>query len=133
MKVFADAVYFLGLMSRRDQWHASAVRAADKLTDNIVTTEWVLLEVANTCATQARRQKFLRLVRRIEQDPTLELVEINRQHFLQGVTLYEARPDKEWSLTDCISFIVMEEQGLTEALTADKHFEQAGFKCLLLD
>jgi uncharacterized protein len=42
-----------------------------------------------------------------------------------------SRRDKEWSLTDCISFVVMKERGLTEALTADHHFEQAGFKALL--
>jgi hypothetical protein len=51
--------------------------------------------------------------------------------FAAGVELYATRPDKEWSLTDCISFVVMEREGLTDALTGDRHFEQAGFKVLL--
>ena len=58
--------------------------------------------------------------------PTLELFEA-------GCDLYEQRPDKEWSLTDCISFVVMHNHGLTDALTADRHFQQAGFQALLLD
>jgi hypothetical protein len=51
--------------------------------------------------------------------------------FAAGVELYATRPDKEWSLTDCISFVVMEREGLTDALTGDRHFEQSGFKVLL--
>ena len=51
--------------------------------------------------------------------------------FERGLALYNARPDKEWSLTDCISFVVMADEGLTDALTGDRHFEQAGFTALL--
>lgn len=49
----------------------------------------------------------------------------------RGIELYEARSDKDWSLTDCTSFIVMQDRGLTDALTGDHHFEQAGFRPLL--
>ena len=60
---------------------------------------------------------------------TEDLIMITANKALQ---CYKMRTDKEWGITDCISFVVMEEYGLTEALTADKHFRQAGFKALLL-
>jgi uncharacterized protein len=61
----------------------------------------------------------------------LTIVPAERALMLDGLALYEARPDKEWSLTDCISFVVMKQQGILEAVTADRHFEQAGFVALL--
>jgi hypothetical protein len=47
------------------------------------------------------------------------------------VALYGERMDKDWPLTDCISFVVMQREGITDALTGDRHFEQAGFVPLL--
>lgn len=67
----------------------------------------------------------------LEGDPDVLVVPADASLFRRGVDLYRQRPDKDWSLTDCISFVVMEEQGLTDALTADHHFEQAGFRAIL--
>ncbi|HET6880920.1 MAG TPA: hypothetical protein VFI31_12235 [Pirellulales bacterium] len=69
----------------------------------------------------------------IGNDPTVDLVEANTALFQRAIDLYRRRPDKEWSLTDCTSFVVMQEQEIREALTADSHFEQAGFIALLKD
>jgi predicted nucleic acid-binding protein len=67
----------------------------------------------------------------LEEDPDVEIVTLSEELYKRGLQLYRERRDKEWSLTDCISFIVMQELGLTEALTTDKHFRQAGFRVLL--
>jgi predicted nucleic acid-binding protein len=70
--------------------------------------------------------------RELRHDPKVMILPSDNQLFQKGVHLYASRPDKEWSLTDCISFVVMTQQRLTEALTGDRHFEQAGFRALLL-
>ncbi len=74
---------------------------------------------------------FVDFDRALRSDPTVTIIPSSTELFAAGVELYATRPDKEWSLTDCISFVVMEREGLTDALTGDRHFEQAGFKVLL--
>jgi predicted nucleic acid-binding protein len=91
----------------------------------------VLTEVANSLTRGSDRALFLELYRDLADDPRVTIVPPAQDLFEQGIGLFAKRPDKEWSLTDCISFIVMREYGLTDALTADRHFEQAGFKILL--
>ena len=71
------------------------------------------------------------MFRDLQQQEKLTIIPASRELLDEGLNLYEDRPDKEWSLTDCISFVVMQREGLTEALTGDKHFEQAGFVSLL--
>ena len=78
-----------------------------------------------------RRQAFRHVLKDLEANKANLIVPANTETFEKGVDLYHARPDKQWSLTDCISFTVMAEEGITEALTGDRHFEQAGFKALL--
>ena len=77
------------------------------------------------------RPAFLILMQQLETDPELTVVPGSHDLFERGFQLFKTRADKEWSLTDCISFVVMEQMALTEALTADRHFEQAGFTMLL--
>ena len=67
----------------------------------------------------------------LPRDSRVEIVRLTPELLERGVTLFRSRADKNWPLTDCISFVVMEHHGLSEALTADRHFEQAGFKALL--
>jgi hypothetical protein len=97
----------------------------------MVTTEWVLTEVADATADPALRDNFKRLFDLLEGDNQVKIVQASHELFRHGLTLYFQRPDKKWSLTDCISFVVMNEQGLKDALTGDRHFEQAGFTALL--
>ena len=110
----------------------SAVLFGDDYNGNIVTTEWVLTEVGDALSMPAKRWFFLDLLRNIRNNPQAVIVEATHQLFARGVELYEKRSDKEWSLTDCISFVVMEDHGVHEALTGDHHFEQAGFVALLV-
>jgi hypothetical protein len=90
-----------------------------------------MTELADGLASTGNRGAFARLVARLQADPENELVPPSIELMARGIQLYDERPDKKWSLTDCISFVVMQDRGITEALTGDHHFEQAGFKILL--
>lgn len=98
-----------------------------------MSAAWVLSEVADALSAPVQRPIFLRLIYSLESDANTTIVPPSSELFRAGISLFSQRPDKYWSLTDCISFVVMQEFGLTAALTADRHFRQAGFKTLLQD
>jgi predicted nucleic acid-binding protein len=129
--IFGDTYYFLAVGNERDEGHQRAVQYAASYKGPIITTEWVLTEVADALASPAQREQFLNLLELIYDDSNWKVVAASHELFDRGISLFSQRPDKEWSLTDCISFVVMKEHGLTETLTADHHFEQAGFVRLL--
>lgn len=130
-RVFADSYFFFAILNPRDEAHAKAVDYGRRHRGPLVTTAWVLTEVADGLASTPRRQVFRGLIESLEASRTNLIVPANAETFEQGVELYHARPDKQWSLTDCISFVVMSEERITQALTGDRHFEQAGFEALL--
>jgi uncharacterized protein len=129
--IFADAHFFLAVMNDRDQAHRKAMAFSQGNNQPILTTAWVLTEVADGLARGANRNGFQQLLDDLYSDAESTIVPADQATWEKGVALYNQRPDKKWSLTDCISFVVMQERGLTEALTADRHFEQAGFTILL--
>ena len=129
--VFADTFYYLALVSRDDQAHTRAVAMSRQLSAPTVTTAWVLTEVADALADPRQRPTFCVLLESLKADSKLTIVPASESLFDLGVELYQRRMDKEWSLTDCISFVVMEQMQLDDALTGDRHFEQAGFRALL--
>ena len=96
-----------------------------------MTTQWVLTEVADAFADIPARRMLQAKFVLLDEDPGTQITPASAELFERGLWLYNARPDKGWSLTDCISFVVMTDEGLTEALTGDRHFEQAGFRALL--
>jgi predicted nucleic acid-binding protein len=102
-----------------------------KFVGTLVTTRWVLMEVADGLASTPARHEVRMLFEDLASDPMVLIVEPSGSLGQRGLDLYDARPDKEWSLTDCISFVTMADHGLTEALTGDKHFEQAGYVAVL--
>ena len=126
--LFADTFYYLALVSHDDAAHQHAVNLSRTLSARTVTTAWVLTEVADALAAPGERPTALTLIARLRGDPTVTIVPPTEELFNRGLDLYGRRSDKGWSLTDCISFIVMQDEGLGEALTGDRHFEQAGFK-----
>ena len=128
---FADAFYFLAMLNPHDEAHAFAVALASSLRRPMVTTAWVLTEVADALAETPNRALFGTLLARLRSDPRAVVVPTTDDLFKRGVELYEERPDKGWSLTDCISFVVMKQDGINEALTGDHHFEQAGFVVMM--
>jgi predicted nucleic acid-binding protein len=129
--VFADSFYFLALLNERDAAHDRAIVASRSVGLQLVTTEFVLLELADALSRPQHREEVMALWHLAETDPAFRLVPASTGLIQRGRNLYRERRDKEWSLTDCISFVVMQNEGLTEALTADRHFEQAGFSALL--
>jgi len=129
--IFADTFYFLAILNRHDAAHVRARSLAGELTGPTFTTEWVLTEVADAMSARRLREHFLRLLENLRADPNCTIVPATAELFAEGVRLFARRPDKDWTLTDCISFVVMQQHGISQALTGDRHFEQAGFKALL--
>lgn len=128
--VFADTVFYLALMNPHDQY-ATATQFADQFQGRILTTTAVLTEVANGLARTRQRNQMAVLWRMMDADPEVDVFHADTSLWLRALELYTEREDKAWSLTDCLSFLVMNEAGLKEALTADHHFEQAGFTILM--
>jgi len=129
--LFADTSYYLGLLNPNDQWHETVMRFTASFDGAILTTAWVLTELANAMSRPDNRGVCVSFIEDLRADPRVTIVAPSQALFDQGFQLYASRLDKDWSLTDCISFVVMRRQGLTEALTGDRHFEQAGFTALL--
>ena len=129
--VFADTSFYIALVNPRDVHHPDALAYMRNHRGRVTTTDYVLVEVGNWLSRTGDRPSFVALMRQLETDPELTVAPGSRDLFEQGYELYKARADKAWSLTDCISFVVMEQMGLSEALTADRHFGQAGFTVLL--
>lgn len=129
--VFADTSFYIALVSPCDVHHPDALAYMRNHRGRVTTTDYVLIEVGNWLSRTDDRPSFVALMRQLETDPELTVVPGSRELFEQGYELYKARADKAWSLTDCISFVVMEQMGLSESLTADRHFGQAGFTVLL--
>jgi len=96
-----------------------------------LSTEFILLELGNACARAADHGDFLALVEAMRASSRVTILDLNSRLLDRGLRRMAERPDKDWSLTDCISFVIMEDQGIREALTGDQHFEQAGFIPLL--
>lgn len=130
--VFADTFYYLAFVSEDDAAHRRVVDLSRTLSVPTITTAWVITEVADALSDPFQRERFLVLFERLKSNPNVTIIPPDAELFEAGLDLYARRLDKDWSLTDCISFVVMERFNLTDALTADRHFAQAGFKPLLV-
>jgi uncharacterized protein len=129
--IFADTVYFLALLNPSDQWHLRAKAVGLELVGPLLTTEFVLMEVGDALSQPGNRGHFARLMELLHAQGDVEIVDATSELFRQGCDLHAHRRDKEWSLTDCTSFVVMNQHGIEMALTSDHHYEQAGFRLLL--
>ncbi len=128
---FADSFFFLALLSEDDDAHQRAIAVLKNPNRGFVTTEWVLAEVADAMCRPPSRQKFLEFWEFLKSHPLATVVQATHGQFEAAMQFYALRRDKDRSLTDSISFVTMREYGLSEALTGDHHFEQAGFRILL--
>lgn len=135
-QVFADAGYWIALFNPKDVGHAKAHQVSSALGRAwMVTSEMVLAELLNTFAGKGAylREAACEAVERIRSNPNGEVVPMTSVTFRSGTTRYRSRPDKTWGVTDCTSFLIMEEMGISDALTFDRDFQQAGFRALLLE
>lgn len=98
----------------------------------LLTTDAVLLEVGNSLA-RSYKQKSIEIIGEFLFSEEIEIVRLDKILFEKAFELYKTHADKSWGLVDCISFVVMQERGISDALTCDKHFVQAGFRALLLE
>ncbi len=133
-EVFLDTSFAIALSATTDQNHARAVDLANQLEESntrLVTTQAILLEIGNALSKQRYRMAVVQLLESLTSDPNVEIVPLTNELYNAAFNLFRHRIDKEWGLIDCISFVVMQERGILEALTADDHFKQAGFQALL--
>jgi len=128
---FADTFFFLALLNRQDGLYHQKALEINRVDHPLVTTGWVLLELADHLCDTRNRRLFRQVRQALAGDPRFEVLSTDQRLLDRAIALYEQRADKDWSLTDCTSFVVMQDRGITEALTGDHHFEQAGFKRLL--
>jgi len=129
--VFVDTSFFLASLNPSDELHNKAIAASREINALRLTTAFILLEVANSMSGSGQRANFVNFYEQLRVHPHARIVPVSEDIFQRGYGLYADRKDKDWSLTDCISFVVMSDESLTEALTYDHHFEQAGFGALL--
>ena len=130
MAVFADTFALIAWLNPRDDAHAVVSAYLDGFAGRLVTTEWVLVELADALSAPEARVTAPAFLKALRADPLFDVVGYLPTVYQAGFNLFASRPDKAWSLTDCISFGVMTERELPDALTADLHFEQAGFRAV---
>lgn len=131
--LFLDTSFVQAMLNRRDQYHDRAMTLSARLrTDTIWTTEAIITEIGNalSCFDRTRACGF---IRSMYSTRNVRVINVSTSLLKQGLSLYESRHDKKWGLTDCISFVVMDENSLHDALSSDRDFLQAGFRALLLD
>jgi predicted nucleic acid-binding protein len=128
--VFGDTFYFLALLNRKDKAHRECVAFFESSDLPMITTTRVLLELGDALRRGRDRATFSALLDDLTADAQTTVIPAEQSVFEKATKLFEERRDKEWSLTDCTSFVVMREHGLSQALTHDHHFEQAGFTAL---
>lgn len=132
--VFVDTAAWLALVNKSEDLHEAARSVRDSLVRQkakLVTTDFVVVEIANSLARLPLRGVAHKLIDFVRASDTVEIVAITSEFFERAYQLYCSHDDKEWGLTDCTSFVVMRNLKIIRAFTADRHFEQAGFTVLL--
>ncbi|MDQ3685981.1 MAG: PIN domain-containing protein [Acidobacteriota bacterium] len=130
-ETFIDTSFVIAVVNRKDQYHEEAVKLADLYDgQSLVTTEAVLLEIGNALAKNYKAEAVGVVEDFLESDEVV-VVRLDAGLFERGFEMYKRYSDKAWGLIDCVSFVVMQERGVADALTADDDFRQAGFNPLL--
>ena len=133
-ETFLDTAYALALSLEQDNFHSKARELSQRYKSEpyrLVTTRGICMEIGNALSKLRLRALCVALLTSFEDDDRIEIVPLTEELYAKAFALYQTRPDKEWGLIDCISFVVMQERGITDALTSDEHFRQAGFRPLL--
>lgn len=129
--VFVDTSFVVALVNRNDQHHRLALQLADRFSGpGLVTTDAILLEIGNALSRNFRRES-VDIIEDFLTSDDVQVIHLHPPLFRNAFDLYKSRSDKTWGLIDCVSFVVMNELGIIDALSTDKHFEQAGFNILI--
>lgn len=127
MPYFADTWFWVALINKKDSGHVAATALRKKVGDDIITSQLVMIEFMGRCAKPATLRKLcFELVNALASGP-IKVIGHTDAMYVRAFNIYENFKDKEWSLVDCASFEMMRDGNITEALTNDKHFTQAGF------
>lgn len=129
--IFIDTSFVIALINKKDLYHDKALELSIKYENYpLITTEAVLLEIGNALAMKFKKEA-IKIIEAFNTSDTVRIVEYNIAIFEKAFEIYKGYSDKTWGIVDCISFIVMKENSIVNALTSDNHFKQAGFKALM--
>lgn len=133
-RIYLDTVFVQGLLNRRDKYHSAAQRLLPivRAAAEVYVSDAVLVEIANGLSSY-NRSGAAEFIRQCYATANMHVIPVDSELLLRGLDLYEARPDKDWGLTDCVSFVIMSDRGLVDAITADVHYQQAGYRALMLE
>jgi predicted nucleic acid-binding protein len=131
-RLFLDTAFIQALLNPRDDYHQQAKQLFPRVrvASEIWITESILVEVGNALSA-LNRNGAVQFIQQCYRTDNIKVVSVDTALLMQALALYQSRSDKAWGLTDCISFVVMQQQNLTDAVTSDRHFLQAGF-CTLM-
>ncbi|MCL6750141.1 PIN domain-containing protein [Nostoc sp. CCCryo 231-06] len=131
-RLFLDTIFIQAILNPCDQYHTPAIQLLPRVKNaqEVWTTEAIFMEVGNALSAY-NHHKVSAFIKQCYLTDNISIINITPQLFQEGLNLYESRQDKTWGLVDCLSFIVMEQQNLIDAVTSDIHFIQAGFSALL--
>ena len=134
--MFVDTAFVFALINQRDDWHDRALhwsRLMERERKPLLTADFILMEIGAGLAAIRSRQQAAQVIQALRTSEFIEIVPASRSLIEGALLMYRTRVDKDWGMTDCSSFVVMQEHGITDALTVDRHFQQAGFHALLLE
>lgn len=133
-RLFLDTAFIQALLNPRDDYHNQAKQVFPRIraASEVWITEAIFAEVGNALSA-FNRNGAVQFIQQCYRTDNIKIVSVDTELLMQALALYQSRPDKTWGLTDCISFVVMQKQNLTDAVTGDRHFVQAGFRALMLD
>ena len=133
-KYFIDTSFIIALSSKKDNLHQKALDLAKLIKSNrisLITSEFIILELGNSFLKMSLKNKGIILINSLYDDKSIEIVKLSDKYYKLGLSLFCRMLDKNWSLTDCISIEILKEFNIKNVLTADNHFNQAGFNTLL--
>lgn len=126
--VFIDTSFYIAFASPRDRWHQEATAIGSKCRGTMITTEFILVELGNYLCAVSKRRSASQIISMLRSDKRTVIIPASSQMVEAGTSLFNKRGDKSWSLTDCISFALMEKEEIRQAYSFDHHFSQAGFE-----
>jgi predicted nucleic acid-binding protein len=132
--ILVDTWALLALANVEDQWHGAAEQVSEQLERRgcpLVVTEWILAEFLGSAARPPVRRSAVAIVDQLRRSSLTEIIPATHDEWERGFEVYRARPDKSWSLVDCISILLCRRQGIEDVFTGDQHFEQAGLRILV--
>lgn len=128
---FVDTSFVIALINKADQYHQIAIQISDTVEGRtLVTTDAVLFEIGNALSKNFKRES-VRIIEHFLTSSEVQVIHLDPPLFMRAFDLYKSHVDKLWGLVECLSFVVMKDFGIIDALTTDRHFEQAGFNVLI--